>query len=459
MSVYHCENLLAKSGWRKNVYVHVNDKGLITAIDQKVPDSAAIELKGYVIPGFQNGHSHSFQYAMAGLAEFLPGQGKHDDFWTWREAMYNLALKISPDQLEAISAMLYAEMLRNGTTHVVEFHYLHHDPSGKPYNNRAEMSERLMNAAKTAGIELTVVPIYYQQGGFGRSAEEKQRRFISKNVHDYLSLVETVHNRCQALGYDLKAGSGIHSLRAATAQDIKEIARKRQPGAFHFHIAEQQKEVEDCKTHLGKRPVEWVLTELNVDKSFCFTHATHMTKEETTGLAKTGATVIICPSTEGNLGDGFFNFMDYRAMGGSYTIGSDSHIGLSPLEELRWLDYVQRLRSEKRNIICTKPLEDSAATILYESWSGGRRTRGDLADEFFTVGISFDCVQLNSDHPVLMGKPEARILGAAVYGGDVTIVQKVIRKGKLVVENGKHIEVDRIRTEYRTAIESLKEGV
>ena len=458
MSVFHCENLLAKNGWQKNVNVHVNDKGLITAIDRKIPTTGATELKGYVLPGFQNGHSHAFQYAMAGLAEFLPGHGKQDDFWTWREAMYNLALKISPDQLEAISAMLYAEMLRNGTTHVVEFHYLHHDPSGRPYSNRAEMSERLMNAARIAGIELTVIPIFYHQGGFGKGAEEKQRRFLSKNVGEYLSLVETVQSRCHARGSDAVAGSGIHSLRAASIDEIKDIARNRQPGAFHLHIAEQQKEIEDCKAYLGKRPVEWVLQELNINPSFCFTHATHMTKDETAGLAQSGATVIICPSTEGNLGDGFFNFMDYRAAGGSYTIGSDSHIGLSPLEELRWLDYVQRLRSEKRNIICTTPLEDSATTLINESWAGGRKARGDFTGNFFAVDSSFDCLQLDMDHPVLIGKPEARILGAVVYGGDSTVISKVIRRGKVVVENGRHHGLDKIRTAYKVAMQSMRDA-
>ena len=456
MSVFHCENLLAKSGWRKNAYVHVSDRGLITAIEQKAPATAVTQLKGYVIPGFQNGHSHSFQYAMAGLAEFLPDNSKQDDFWTWREAMYNLALRISPEQLEAIATMLYSEMLRNGTTHVVEFHYLHNDPSGRPYANRAELSERLMNAAETAGIELTLIPVFYHQGGFGKAAEEKQRRFLSKNVGDYLSLVEMVQSRCQSRNYDSTAGSGVHSLRAASPEQIKDIARNRQPGPFHLHIAEQQKEIDDCKAFLGKRPVEWALQDLSINQSFCFTHATHMTKEETTSLGKSGATVIICPSTEGNLGDGFFNFLDYRQAGGSYTIGSDSHIGLSPLEELRWLDYVQRLRSERRNIICTNPLEDSALTLISESWSGGRKARGDFTIEFFAIGSSFDAVLLDSDHPVLVEKPEPRILGAAIYGGDSSAISKVIRRGNVVVKDGRHVGFESIRSGYRSALQSLK---
>lgn len=458
MSVFQCENLLMTSGWLKNAYVHVNDKGLITAIEQKAPTTATTELKGFVLPGFQNGHSHAFQYAMAGLAEFLPAHGKQDDFWTWRAAMYNLALEINPDQLEAIGAMLYAEMLRNGTTHVVEFHYLHHDPSGKPYSNTVEMSERLMNAAQLAGIELTLVPIFYRQGGFGKNAEEKQRRFLSKNVEEYLALVEKVQSRCQNSGYDSVTGSGVHSLRAASVADIKEITSNRPPGAFHLHIAEQQKEIDDCKKHLGKRPVEWLLDQLSLDKSFCLTHATHMTKEETAALAKTGATVIICPSTEGNLGDGYFNLMEYRAAGGSYTIGSDSHIGLSPMEELRWLDYVQRLRSEKRNIICSKPLEDSATTLINESWIGGRKTRGDQAQDFFAVGSSFDCVQLDSEHPVLIGKPDSRILGATIYGGDSATISKVFRRGKVVVENGRHVALESIRAHYKSAMQELKKS-
>lgn len=453
MTTYKCTGLLTTQGWLRDVFVSVSNEGLIEKISDN-SDAASETLAGFVMPGFQNGHSHSFQYAMGGIAEFMPADAQFDDFWTWREAMYNLALKISPDQLEAITTMLYAEMLRNGTTHVVEFHYLHNDLDGKRYQDSAELAGRIVRAARTAGIELTLVPVFYQQGGFGKPADPKQKRFLSQTVSAYLDLVAAATKHCNQY-IDARCGMGVHSLRAATAQDLKEIIAEKSSGPFHLHISEQQKEIDDCLAFYKKRPVEWVLSEFNVDENFCFTHATHMTAAETSALAKSGGNVIICPSTEGNLGDGFFNLQEFRKNKGHYTIGSDSHIGLNPFEEIRWLDYVQRLRQQQRNIICERPLQDSASTLIKEIWTGGRRTAGDFSTEYFTVGSSFDCLVIDPEHPALVGKPIDRLLGAVIYCGDVTAIKKVLRRGRVVVEQGQHVRSGQIFPAFAAGMTSL----
>lgn len=455
MTIYKCRKLLTTTGWKDNVFITTTKDGLIETISGKT-DAAHELLDGYVMPGFQNGHSHSFQYAMGGLAEFMPANAKFDDFWTWREAMYNLALKISPDQLEAVTTMLYAEMLRNGTTHVVEFHYLHNDPNGQRYQDSAELAGRIVRAAETTGIELTMVPVYYQLGGFGKQAEPKQKRFLSKTVDSYQNLLAATKKHCNSY-VDTKLGMGVHSLRAATGGDLKELLAPKMPGPFHLHIAEQQKEIDDCHAHYKKRPVEWVLGEFAVDQNFCFTHATHMNSTETKTLAQSGANVIICPSTEGNLGDGFFNLQEFRQNNGHYTIGSDSHIGLNPFEEIRWLDYVQRLRQQQRNVICDQPLQDSAATLIQEIWTGGRRTAGDFSTEYFSPGSAFDCLMIDPKHPALVGKPPERLLGAITYCGDVTAIAKVLRRGKVVVEQGRHLRSEQIVTEYSKNMAALNQ--
>lgn len=454
MTIFKCKQLLTKNGWLSDRYIRTSSDGLIVSVSEKEDEHAQV-LNGYVIPGFQNGHSHAFQYAMAGLAEHLPADAKSDDFWSWREAMYNLALKLTPDQFEAIATMLYCEMLRNGFTHVVEFHYLHNDMNGKRYADSAEMAKRLINAAAFSGIELTLVPMFYHHGGFGKPAVAKQRRFLSESVASYLRLQEASRAACRS-ALDATCGIGVHSLRAGSRDQMKDILTSMTTGPFHIHIAEQQQEIDDCVTFYGKRPVEWMLDEFAVDQRYSFTHATHMTETETKQLAESGATTIICPSTEGNLGDGFFNLISYRQHGGSYTIGTDSHIGLSAIEELRWLDYVQRLRQQKRNVICQDPPEDSAVTLVTETWRGGRGARGEVRTDPFEPGKPFDCVVIDSEHPVMIGKPVARALGAFIYGGDCTAISKVIRRGKTIVEKGMHAQYPKALTNYHKAITNLE---
>ncbi|MCJ7466203.1 MAG: formimidoylglutamate deiminase, partial [Maribacter sp.] len=339
MKVYHFKGLLQHTGWLKNASVTINLEGIITNISSFDPTNTSLDIiNGFALPGFQNAHSHAFQYAMAGLAEKHGVRGGQDDFWGWREAMYQLALGVDPDQMEAIATMLYAELVRHGYTNVAEFHYLHHDKNGRPYANRAEMGSRLIAAAKTAGIGITLIPIFYQKGGFGQEPNERQRRFISRTVDDYLRLLEASQNACKHYR-DAKIGMGVHSLRGVEPSDIIEITKSGpQDIPFHMHVSEQLKEIADSLQYLGKRPVEWLLQNIDLSDRYHLIHATHLTDQETIGLAKSKAHVVLCPSTEGNLGDGLFPLRRYQKEGGNWSIGTDSHIGLNPLEELRILD-------------------------------------------------------------------------------------------------------------------------
>lgn len=447
--------LLTNDGWLEPAYVSLKDDGTIESMSSHRPTdvSALEEIHGYAIPGFQNAHSHAFQYAMAGLAEHLPKGAETDDFWSWRDAMYRLAGKLTPDHVQIIATMLYTEMLRHGITSVAEFHYIHHDEEGRPYANHAEMGERLMIAAAVTGIHLTLVPIFYQRGGFTQQASPSQMRFLSRTSSDYLELVEATRKAAKSYK-DVIVGVGIHSLRAVAPEDVLTVLKSNFEGPAHLHVAEQRREVEECVAHLGKRPVAWLLDNVPLDQCFNLVHATHMDEDETTRLAKSGATVVVCPSTEGNLGDGFFPFAAYRAAGGRYAIGTDSHIGISPLEELRWLDYSQRLRSEKRNVVCRVGGEDSGRLLFDDAWQGGRLSMGHEGGTYFAVGQPFDAVILDADHPVIHARPPERRLASLIYAGDSSCFLGSMRRGRWLIKNGK-IEGD-VRTPFLNALAELK---
>ena len=458
--VVFIESLLTKSGWIKQAYVLLDAKGVIQEIGSGVPSHIAQAgplketIRGFVIPGFQNAHSHAFQYAMTGIAEHLPQTASKDDFWTWREAMYSLALRLDPDEMEAIATMLYAEMLRHGITAVTEFHYLHHDTNGSPYNNLAELGSRILAAAKTTGIHVTLVPVMYEQGGFGRSLTKGQTRFNTFGLSGYGKLLDATHAAARGLD-DVIVGKGIHSLRAVSTEDTLQLLSESAEGPIHLHIAEQTKEVDDCVAYLKKRPVEWLLNHLSVDHRYHLVHATHMTSGEAHALGQSKATVVLCPSTEGNLGDGIFRLHDYRSAGGGCAIGTDSQIGLSPFEELRWLDYVQRLTAEKRNVVCQNGGEDSGTLLLTEAWNHGRSAMGLSHDDFFAIGQPFDAVVIDPEHPTMLGKPPARRIGALIYGGDPTTLIGTIRRGQWLVKDGKHRHKDTIKKNYAKAVQTL----
>ncbi|MCC3158467.1 formimidoylglutamate deiminase [Hymenobacter sp. 15J16-1T3B] len=433
MHYYHFSALLLRSGWLRPAYVGVDAQGLIQYLSAEAPPEpgAAVEtVNGAALPGFQNAHSHAFQYGMAGMAE-QHEPGTRDDFWSWREAMYACAETFSPEQNEQVATALYRHLLRNGYTSVVEFHYLHHAPGGQPYANLAEMGERLVAAARTAGIKITLVPVFYQKGDFGREPQPRQRRFISPTLEAYLQLLEASR---RAVGYYERArlGFGVHSLRAVEAADVLAThAQGPKDLPFHLHAAEQTLEVERSLAHLGARPVEWLLDHLPLDERFHLVHCTHMTPEETTRLAQSGAQVVLCPGTEGNLGDGIFPLVDYAAAGGRWSIGTDSHISLNPLEDLRWLDYGQRLTQRRRNIFA-----DGATALVDTTFWAGQRAAGRRVADYFALGQPLDAVVYDLQQPLLAQAGPQHLLPALVYTSDPSAVLGTLVDGQWAYRAG-----------------------
>jgi formiminoglutamate deiminase len=431
MKSYRFKALLRNNGWLENATVSLDDAGEIVSISQKeIPDSHKID--GYVLPGFQNAHSHAFQYAMAGLAERHSSGNNADDFWSWREAMYKLALNINPEQLKIIASMLYAELIRHGWTNVAEFHYVHHDKNGEPYDNLAEMGAALIEAAKDAKIKITLIPIFYQKGGFGQMPNERQKRFISKTFDDFLKLFDATERACK-LYEGANVAVGIHSMRAVEHRDILRVAvEAAQNVPFHIHVAEQLKEIEDAILFLGKRPVEWLLDNIDLNERFHLVHATHLTEIETEQLAKSKASVVLCPSTEGNLGDGLFPLRKYQSFGGNWSLGTDSHISINPLEELRILDYGQRLITHKRNTFTGDEMQDSGTYAIKKATIAGRRAMNNSQTEFFTAGASFDACVIKANEPLLANVRLENLASSIVYTSNTSQIYGSFIAGKLV---------------------------
>ena len=448
---YEFKALLQSSGWLSPGLVHVDDRGIIKEISGgPVTSKADVEIvNGYAVPGFQNAHAHAFQFAMAGMAE------KHspdtvDDFWSWREAMYACALTLDPDQMQAVAAMSYAEMLKRGYTHVAEFHYLHHDKDGKPYGNAAEMSVSLIAAAAIAGIRITLIPVFYQKGGFGKPAESAQRRFCFANVDDYLKLLED----CTAVVKDLttsRLGFGVHSLRAADAQDIIRLVENGPAQLpFHLHAAEQLKEVNDSLSYLKERPVEWLLNHLPLNDRFHLVHCTHLNDDEVLRLAKSNAHVVLCPGTEANLGDGIFRLTDFARHSDRWSIGTDSHISLNPVEDLRWLDYTQRLTTRRRNTFA-----DGATRLVKNAFFSGKRAMGVSANDFFEVGKPLDAVVYDGNSPLLHTAEIEHLLPTLLYTADGTSVAGTIVDGEWIVKDLHHREGDEILKDFQKSMKAI----
>jgi formimidoylglutamate deiminase len=452
MLFYKFNALLLKDGWLSAAYVGVDQSGMVRYLNSQPPDSpVAIEaVQGFALPGFQNAHSHSFQYALAGLAEIHP-PGIDDDFWTWREEMYKCALSVDSDQAEAIAAMLYAEMVRYGYTHVAEFHYLHHDKDGKPYSHLAEMGERMVSAAKTAGIRITLIPVFYQKSNFGVDPQPRQRRFISKTIDDYFNLLEAskslVKNQPHA-----SLGFSVHSLRAVDLEDIVKTFRQGPNELpFHLHVSEQKKEVEDCISFSGKRPMQWLLDNLDVNERFHLVHSTHLNDEELVRLAKSKANVVLCPSTEGNLGDGIFRMKEFVKLGGQWCIGTDSHIGLNPMEEFRMIDYRQRLVTNKRNTFDG----DAAQIMINESIAQGRLAMGRKTANHFEIGQPFDALVINATTHLLADTSEKNRLASILFTGDSSRNLGTIINGKWVVKHQHHQNGYALKASFSTAMKQL----
>ncbi len=453
MKYYLFTALFQRERWLTPAYIGIDDHGTIQYLSSEKPQHpAAIEfVDGFALPGFQNAHSHAFQYAMAGLAE-NHATGTDDDFWTWREEMYKCALSVDPDQAQAIAAMLYAEMVRHGYTHVAEFHYVHHDKDGKAYQNLAELGARMVEAAKQAGINITLIPVFYQKGGFGLEPQSRQRRFISKTVDDYFKLLaaseQVIKNQPHA-----SLGFSVHSLRAVDLNDIvTTFTQGPKELPFHVHVAEQKKEIADCLAYNNKRPMQWMLDNLPVNERFHLVHSTHLNDDEVKQLAKSKANVVLCPSTEGNLGDGIFRMKEYVKLGGHWTIGTDSHIGLNPFEEFRMIDYRQRLVTNLRNTF----EGDAAKYLVNESVQQGRVAMGRKTSDHFEVGQPFDALVINAKTHLLADTSEKNRLSSIIYTSDSSRNLGTIVRGKWVVKNQHHIQGAEIKAAFSNAMRALK---
>lgn len=402
--------------------------------------------EGWRAPGIANLHSHAFQRAMAGMAERQTHP--EDSFWTWRETMYRFAARFDPDTLHAVATQLYAEMLEAGYTSVCEFHYLHHAPDGRAYDEPTAMSQALVAAARDAGIRLTLLPVLYMAGGFdGRALGDRQKRF-GHDVDGYLRLFHTLHAQ---QGDTLRVGCALHSLRAVPADAMREVLAALPGDArVHVHIAEQIGEVQDCLALRGARPVEWLLANAAVDARWTLVHATHLEPGEVRGIAASGATVAICPTTEANLGDGLFPLRAYLDAGGAWGIGSDSHISVSPVEELRWLEYGQRLATHHRNIAVRADSTSVGATLLGDVAASRANSTGfDIVD---------DHVLLDAAAPILAGATDDDIADRWLFSGNRNLVRETVVGGDRVVIDGHHRDRDAIALRYLKAMEYLLES-
>ena len=451
MPIIHAASALLPAGWRSEVRLTI-ENGLIAAIEMGVPPRQGDERHAIVIPAVANVHSHAFQRAMAGLAE-IRGEGT-DTFWTWRETMYRFALTMTPDDVEAVAAQVYVEMLEAGFAAVAEFHYLHHAPDGSPYASPAEMADRIVAAARAAGIGLTLLPVFYAHSTFGGAAPKpEQRRFIT-DVGAFERLVEDCRRSVKGRPNET-IGVAPHSLRAVTPGELSDVVAVAGDGPIHIHVAEQVKEVEDCVAWSGARPVRWLLDHAAVDDRWCLVHATHMDEGETRDAANSRAVAGLCPITEANLGDGVFNAPQYLRLGGRFGIGSDSNVSIGAASELRQLEYAQRLKARARNVLAS-PGGSSGRAMLDAVSSGGAqalmRRSGRLA-----AGAVADIVALSADHPTLAGKAGDRILDAWIFSAGNEAVDCVWSGGRKVVVDSRHVSREPIGSKFRTTMRRLTE--
>lgn len=449
---------LLPDGWHDNVLVGVDAAGLIARTTPGASDAAAELLDGPVLPGMPNLHSHAFQRAMAGLAE-RSGPGA-DSFWTWRETMYRFAARLTPEDVEAIAGQLYGEMLEAGFTAVAEFHYLHHQPGGTPYADPAELSRRILAAADTAGIGLTHLPVLYRYGGFGGAEpQERQRRFLH-DAEAYARLLQVLAPQLQNRS-DRRLGIAPHSLRAVTPELLRDgisaLDAIDSVAPIHIHIAEQTAEVDDCLRWSGKRPVQWLLDQGIVDKRWCLVHATHLDAEETRRLAKSKAVAGLCPTTEANLGDGIFPAIDYMAADGRIGIGSDSHISVSVAEDLRLLEYGQRLLNRSRTLLAGGPDRSTGRRLYEATLKGGAQALGQPMGAI-APGHRADFVLLDAAAPCMAGRNGDMVLDAWIFSNQArSAIREVYVAGNRVVENGRHIRSEYLAARHARALRRLLE--
>jgi formimidoylglutamate deiminase len=452
MPKIHAETALLPDGWMENVLIDLGDDGRIAKVTQHVTGTAAEIHVPCLLPAPVNAHSHAFQRAMAGLTEHRSNNST-DSFWTWRELMYRFLDQLTPDHVEAIAALVQMEMLESGYATNVEFHYLHHAPDGNAYDNQSEMAERIMAATATTGIGLTMLPVHYQYGGCDmRPLTRGQCRFHN-DLDGFAALCDGVRNGLRNLPADTVFGVAPHSLRAVPASSLDFTRQLANGGPFHMHLAEQRAEVEEVRHYLGARPVEWVLDNFEADTDCCFIHCTQMQPHETSGLAASGAVAGLCPITEASLGDGVFDGVSWFDADGMIAIGSDSNIRISLSEELRSLEYTQRLRDGSRSSMATSTAS-TGRHILDAMIAGGAQAAGRHTGQIAS-GYWADLMALDTQSVTLASRTKDQLIDSFIFAGDDHLIRDVWSAGRHLVSGGRHIEHNKISSNYRAALASL----
>jgi formimidoylglutamate deiminase len=445
---------LLPDGWARNVRIDLTDNGQIVSVAADAGAEDAEAISAPLLPGMPNAHSHAFQRAMSGLTSRRGTGG--DDFWAWRDVMYRFLERITPDDLAAIAAQLYVEMLESGYTSVAEFHYLHNDPAGTPYKDRSEMAQRILASAQATGIGLTLLPVFYAHGNFGGlPAHRGQRRFLN-DVGSFNRLAGEIREQVRGQR-NCRFGIAPHSLRAVTPAELHDLTQNLalldREAPIHIHLAEQRRELEDCIAWSGLRPIQWLLSNADPGPRWCLVHATHMNAREAHLLSTSGAVVCVCPTTEGDLGDGIFPAGDFLAAAGTLAIGGDSHVGVDPFAELRQLEYSQRLAQERRNVLAP-PGESVASHLWRTACTGGAQALGQPVGAI-AAGKRADLVTLDTSDPAVAGLSPGEALEAAVFGPSRQRVGDVMIAGRWIVRGGRHPQRDAVNVRYRATLKTL----
>lgn len=453
MTTLFAKAALLDDGWRENVRLGLAG-GRILSIGEATGPADTDEQVDTILPGIPNGHSHAFQRAMAGRAERRAALG--DDFWGWRVAMYTLAERMNPDILLAIATMVYTEMLEAGYTSVAEFHYLHNRRGGHRYDPPELLADIHREAASAAGIRLTLIPSLYMAGGFDDAQLTPQQEHFANSADAFLELVDNIRSKPS----NHSVGLGIHSLRAVPAAALRSVtdyAGNELPDCpIHIHIAEQQREVDECVLATGQRPIEWLLDHHDIDEHWCLIHATHATPDELQGIADRGATIILCPSTEANLGDGVFAYSDFVPKGGCIGIGSDSQVSVNPWQELQLLEYSQRLTEQKRNIAASGECAHTGHALLTAALAGGRVAVGH-SSAGLAEGKAADLIALNVHDPRLAGLTGNELLDALIFANPRYPVDAVMVAGEWKTKAGRHPKSEQIRSSFENAMRMLQQ--
>lgn len=444
---------LVDGHWLRDVRIDVGGDGMITAVTAGAVPAACTRLAGPVVPAMPNAHSHAFQRALAGRTGRRAGD---DSFWTWRQAMFAFVARVDPDAFEAIAAQAYAEMAVAGYSAVAEFHYVHRDASGAQYADPAELSRRIIAAAERAGIALTLLPVFYAHGGFGGVPLGVAQRRFAHTVESFAALHASL--AATAVRDGVVLGVAPHSLRAVTPPTLQSLlALVGAAVPVHIHAAEQRREVEACIAWSGLRPVQWLLQHAAPDARWNIVHATHTTDAELSGIVQCGATVVLAPTTEADLGDGTFAAERYAGLGGRIAIGSDSNTVIDPFQELRQLEYSQRLALERRNVMARD--DRAVGQLLWEDAArAGARACG-RATGVIGVGQRADLVVLDANEPALAALPPDALLDAAIFGPCRAPVRDLVCGGRQVVAEGRHVAGDEILRHYRTALARIFQAI